>query len=265
MNTIEVRDIELAVEQRGSGSPVLLVHGFPLDHSMWEAQIELLAPSFRVIAPDLCGFGASGTRVGTMTMEAFADDLDALLDALNVCEPITLCSLSMGGYIAFAYWRKYAARVGRFVLADTRATGDSPEAAGGRLVMAEKVLEEGHEPLVDAMLLKLFWSLTPEHHPETVERVRAMFLAASREGIAAALRGMACREDVTPHLPRINVPALVVVGEDDGVTTPREMHAVADAIPRSTYVEIRGAGHMTPMENPEAFNAALMEFLAETA
>jgi pimeloyl-ACP methyl ester carboxylesterase len=262
MKTVRCGDVDLAVLDEGKGDPLLLVHGFPLDHTMWARQIAEFTSTHRVIAPDLRGFGRSGVMSGTATMEQMADDLAALLDGLAVPGTVTLCGLSMGGYVAWQFWKRHAARLGRLVLCDTRAVADTPDAAAGRLKTAEKVTTEGSRVVAGAMLPKLFAAGTAAKQPELVAAVERTMRAASPAGIAAALRGMAARPDVTAWLPQIDVPALVAVGEEDQISPPDEMRAIAAALPAARFVLIADAGHMAPLENPTAFNAALREFLA---
>ncbi|NQT17040.1 MAG: alpha/beta fold hydrolase [Planctomycetes bacterium] len=264
MKTLNVNGIELAVVDLGSGPPVLLVHGFPLDHTMWDAQVEPLSAEHRVIAPDLRGFGRSGVTEGKVTMEQFADDLAALLDGLGVEEPVVFCGLSMGGYAAWQFWRKYSDRVRALILCDTRAAADVPEAAAARLDMANRVLAEGPEPLVDAMIPKLFADTTYANDPQAVESLRRVMLSTDPRGIAAAARGMAERPDATSMLGRIGCPTLVAVGEFDALSAPDEMQSMADAINGARFARIRVAGHMSPMENAESFTAAVLAFLGES-
>ena len=167
MKSLSVNGAELWYLDRGAGRPLLLVHGFPLDHTMWAGQIESLASQCRVIAPDLPGFGRSPPGGNdTATMEQFADDLAALLDGLGIREPAVVCGLSMGGYIALQFWRKYAARLAGLILCDTRATADTPEAAAARQTMAARVLREGTAPLVETMLPKLLAETTRQRRPQ---------------------------------------------------------------------------------------------------
>ena len=168
----------------------------------------------------------------------------------------------MGGYIAWQFWRRYSPRLRSLVLCDTRAAADSPEAARGRLVTAEQALVDGLEPIVAAMLPKLLAPQTHARQPAVVEAVRAM-IRTPPEGIAASLRGMAARPDMTRYLGRIRLPVLAIVGEHDAISTVAEMRAIAAAIPGASLTEIPAAGHLTPMEEPEAFNAALGSFLDE--
>lgn len=262
MPTITANGVDLNVLITGEGPPILLVHGFPLDHTMWREQIDHLAKSRRVIAPDLRGFGGSGpVDPSGVSMETYADDLAALLDALDISEPICLCGLSMGGYIALAFVRKYRDRLNSLILCDTKATADDEAAKKVREQTALKVLENGPDFLAEAMAEKLFGELTRQQRPEVVQEIQNVIRATSRDSIAAAARGMAARPDSTPLLPSIDLPTLVVVGEHDAITTAGEMRSMADALPRAMFVEIADAGHMSPLERPEAVNAAIDHFL----
>jgi pimeloyl-ACP methyl ester carboxylesterase len=240
---------------------VLLVHGFPLDHRMWLDQIDALASRYRVIAPDLRGFGGSLGTSGTTTMDRFADDLCIVLDQLGALEPVAVCGLSMGGYVALALWQRHAVRVRALALLDTRAAPDSPEAARNRHKLADRVLAGGVGELTDAMLPKLLAPRTLESSPQVVGRVREMIDNCDPEGVAAALRGMAERPDSTSLLSEINVPTLCLVGESDAISTADEMRQMAAAISGARYVVVPNAGHLTTMENPSATNDALLGFL----
>ena len=262
MKTRNIGDVRLAFVDRGAGPPIVLVHGFPLDHSMWNAQIDVLSKTHRVIAPDLRGFGRSGVTAGTVTMEQLADDLAALLEVLGVDEPITLCGLSMGGYVAFAFERKYATRLQSLILCDTRAGADTPRKAAARREMAQRVAREGPTPLVDQMMPNLFARDAVENQPELVESLRRVMLGADPQGVVAAALGMAERPDATETLHNIACPTLVIVGEHDAISPTEEMQNICRAIPHGRFVEIVGSGHMSPMEAPVEVNAAIMEFLA---
>jgi pimeloyl-ACP methyl ester carboxylesterase len=265
MHRVQAGDVELSVSDHGTGMPVLLVHGFPLDHGMWQLQIDALKSGCRVIAPDLRGFGRSAVTPGGVTMEQFADDLAAMLDSLGVREPVVFCGLSMGGYIAWQFWRRHRQRLRALVLCDTRAVADTPDGVQGRHALAEKVLAEGPQAAAAAMMPKLFGKRTAAEQPELIEAVRRMILASEPQGIAAALRGMAVRIDATPLLGQIDVPTLVLVGAEDAISSPSEMRGIADAIPGARFAEIPGAGHMAPMENPHAVNTALEQFVRQQA
>ncbi len=203
MKKVPVHGADLATVDQGSGPPVLLVHAFPLDHSMWDAQIAALASRHRVIAPDLRGFGQSPVSEGTVTMEQFADDLAGLLDGLGVSEPVVYCGLSMGGYIGWQFYRKHPARVRAMILCDTRAVADTPEARAARIEMIDRVLREGPEPVAQTMIPKLLAGSTLGTHPEVAASVHRMIVANDPRGIAAAARGMFERPDATELLSEI--------------------------------------------------------------
>ncbi|MGA2032807.1 MAG: alpha/beta fold hydrolase [Thermoguttaceae bacterium] len=261
MQTIAVNGVALKVVDCGAGLPLVLVHGFPLDHGMWAGQIAALAAHVRVIAPDLRGFGGSQATPAPVAMEQFADDLAALCDALGVTGPIVLAGLSMGGYIALSFWHKYAERLRGLVLCDTRAGADTAAAAAGRRETARRLRIDGLAPLLETMLPKLLSPLTLRDRPQVVEDLRRQILSANPEGLAAAAEGMARRRDFTDCLGTIDCPTLVVVGRDDRLSTPAEMRSMAGTIRGARLVEIDDAGHLAPLERPAQFNAAVLEFL----
>lgn len=243
---------------------MLLIHGFPLDHSMWQKQLEGLRDRCRLIAPDLPGFGASDLLdPEVLTMELFAEQLAELLDALEVREPLTVCGLSMGGYIAFAFWRKYAERLRRLILCDTRAAADPPDVAAGRLDAATRVLEIGTSEMAGEMPKKLFADQTFAEAGELVTATADVISRTDRMTVAGALVGMAQRGDMTGELPSIHVPTLVLCGQHDAISSPEEMRGMAEAMPDARFVEIAGAGHMAPLENGPAVNEAIVRFLEE--
>jgi 3-oxoadipate enol-lactonase len=261
MHTLKVLSTSMAYRDSGRGVPQLMVHGFPFDHTMWNGQIAALSDRCRVIAPDLFSFSGSGQGEGVVTMEQFADGLAALLDALAIREPVVLCGLSMGGYIAFEFWRKHADRLKALILCDTRAAADKSEAAANRLAMADRVLREGPRPLVDSMLPKLFSPLTFAERPQLVEEIERIMMHADPQCIAAAARGMAERRDFTAELKNIRCPTLVLVGADDALSPPAEMQALAAAIPHAQFQILSAAGHLAPLEHPAAANAAIEAFI----
>lgn len=261
MKRVFARELEFGVIDQGQGSPLVFVHGFPLSHAMWNSQIPVFAGKHRVLAPDLRGFGSSVDTEGTVSMEDFADDLAAILDFLEVKEPVVLCGLSMGGYIAWQFVRKYGPRLRGLVLCDTRARADAPDIVEYRLKLAKLVVESGTQSVAEAMLPKAVGPKTFADRPEVLDAVRGMILASDPSGVAAASRGMATRPDMTGLLPRIDVPTLVVVGADDVLTPVDEMREMAAAIPGAQFQVVPEAGHLAPLENPGVFNAVLAEFL----
>lgn len=266
MKQVQLKDILMAVEVQGAaGPPLLLLHGFPLDHRMWRDQIDALSARSRVVAPDLRGFGRTELGSGAVTMERMADDLAGLLDELNITEPVVLAGFSMGGYVAFQFLRRHPDRVRALILCDTRALADSPEAAAGRRQTAAKVLEEGASVTAEAMLPKMFSPQTAAARPTLVDRTRRMMLACPPAGIAAALDAMAARADVRALLPTIQVPTLVLVGELDAISSPAEMREIAEAIDGAAYQVVSGAAHLTPMEKPAEVSAAIATFIRSLA
>ncbi len=262
MPTLSIADERFHYVEKGQGHPVLLVHGFPLDHTMWDEQLDGLADLGRLIAPDLRGFGLSReASTEGLSIEQFADDLAHLLDALWISEPVVFCGLSMGGYIAFEFWRKHADRVRGLVLCDTRADDDAPETKAARQTMAARVREQGIEAIVEAMQPRMFSPCTSADRPGDVERWKAMVRGCPVDTAAAALLAMGRRRNSTELLPAIDRPTLVVVGADDVTSPPGEMRALAAAVPNSQFAVIPDAGHLTPIENPAAFNRVLGDWL----
>ncbi|HVG29954.1 MAG TPA: alpha/beta fold hydrolase [Pyrinomonadaceae bacterium] len=257
-----VRGIEMAYDEAGSGVPVVLLHGFPFDRTLWREQIEALQGSHRVVAPDLRGHGATTVTTEPATMEEMARDVAALLDELRIDRPV-LGGLSMGGYVALAFHRLFPRRVRALLLADTRAQADTEEGKRTREETAQRALAEGMTAIADAMLPKLLAHTTHMKRPEVVERVRRMILATKPEGAAAALRGMAERRDQTNYLANILQPTLIVVGSEDQLTPPADSEVMRREIRGSRLVVIEGAGHVSNVERPEEFDAALTKFLRD--
>ena len=251
----------LARDDAGKGAPLVLIHGFPFDRAMWAPQRRALARHARVIAPDLRGFGGSAA-LGTPppTLDAHADDVAALLDALGI-ERAVIGGLSMGGYIAFAFWRRHRARVSALVLADTRAGADSEEGKAKRRAMIASARASGAGAVADAMMPAVVGATTQAKRPEVVKEVRAMFERAPVPGIIAALEAMMARPDSTPTLATIDVPVQIIVGAEDTLTPPHESESMHAAIRASRFAVIPKAGHASNLERPAAFNHVLAEFL----
>ena len=257
MKKATVRGTEIAYQDLGTGPAVLCIHGFPLSHQLWTPIADRLSDRFRFIMPDLRGHGQTAATP-TAFMTDYADDLAALLDDLKIEEPVHVMGLSMGGYVAFEFFRRHAARVRSLVLADTQAAADTPEKAKSRSETAAKVLAQGCEFLVDAMLPNLFAADAPK---ETVNAWRKIMLATDPKGVAAALHAMADRIDSAPTFAQIKVPTLVVVGEHDAITPPDLARVMSDGIPNAKLEVISGAGHMSPVEAPDAYAKIVGDFV----
>jgi 3-oxoadipate enol-lactonase len=262
MKHVHVGNTKLAVVTAGEqGHPLLLIHGFPLDHTVWQPQIDFFSDHCQVIAPDLRGFGGSDVTPGVVTMEQMADDLHGLLAALGVHEKVIVCGLSMGGYVGWQFWKKYKHKVLALVACDTRAVSDTPDVAASRHRMAASVLSEGAVAASRVMMPRMFAQDTYQAKPELVKFVQNMMERQSPVGIAAAAEGLAVRADVRELLPQIDVPTLVVVGEHDVISTVDEMRHIADAIPDSVWVSVPASGHLACLENPAVANEAIAEFI----
>jgi 3-oxoadipate enol-lactonase len=261
ISTVKVSGAEIAYEARGQGLPVLFLHAFPFDLTMWEAQAKALEERHTVVRFDCRGFGGSPPGDGLLTMERIADDAVALLDHLGISRPV-VCGLSMGGYAAFAMVRRHPDRLKGLVLADTRAGADGAEARQRRSALAERVRREGVSPAAEAFVPLLLGATSQARRPELVEHVRELILGTSPRGVCDALAGLAARADSTPTLREIRVPTLVVCGEEDTLTPVAEAETMAEAIPGSRLEVIPEAGHLANLEDPEAFNAALRAFLS---
>lgn len=294
-------DIHLAVTDTGSGLPLLFVHGFPFDHSMWNGlSAELLGyassssetsqknakstkqstPSsgngqYRIIAPDLRGFGASPwpfLHGGVTRMEDFADDLAALLDVLGIDEKVVVCGLSMGGYIAAVFAQRHAEKLAALVLCDTKTSIDTPEVAENRRRLAEK-LENGSEHLeamATGMIPKLLFDAGPfdkqdteaqNVYRESVRFTTQMITAQPLFAVAAAARGMAERFDTTTVIRQLEIPTLFLCGSNDLLTPPLEMWGLAHSAKRGRFAEILSSGHLAPIDNPIGFARELASFL----
>lgn len=260
LSQAHVRDLEMIYEAAGTGLPVVLLHGFPFNRSLWREQVEALSYTHRVITPDLRGFGATTATNEPATMESLAADVCALLDELAL-ERVVLGGLSMGGYVALAFYRSYPERVRALILADTRPHADTEEARRTRETQAQRALATGMQELAAAMLPKLLTRATHAHRPEIVARVREMIMSTSPVGAAAALRGMAQRRDQTDLLAEINLPTLILVGKEDEITPPSVAEQMHRAIRNSQLVVINGAAHCANLEQAVEFNHALIHFL----
>ncbi len=251
---------EIDYDVRGAGPAVLFLHAFPLGQFMWDAVAESLAGRHRVVRFDARGFGGTPPDDEPLTMERIADDAAALLGLLGI-EKAIVTGCSMGGYAAFAFVRRHPERLAGLVLQDTRAGADTDEARANRVSLAARVLEEGAGAAAEAFLPKLVGETTKREDPELVERLRERILATSPKGIAQALYGLGARSDSRDTLGQVQVPTLVVVGEEDVLTPPAEAEAMAAAIPGSRVAVIPRAGHLSNLERPSAYDDVLARFL----
>jgi pimeloyl-ACP methyl ester carboxylesterase len=248
----------LAYESYGSGKPLVLVHAFPFDGRMWRQTALALAGWCRVLVPDLRGFGGSELGAGEPAIADMADDVAALLDHLGIARA-AVGGMSMGGYVALAFAARHRARLERLILADTRAAADTDQARAARADALALVERQGVAALVERQLGALL-------SPSASEAVRAKVRELGQQspaGVCAAIRALRDRPDRRAELAEISCPTLVIAGRMDTLSPLEEMTALARAIPRARLVEIPGAGHLSHLENPDAFAAAMASFIQE--
>jgi pimeloyl-ACP methyl ester carboxylesterase len=256
-----INGINIDYREEGEGTPLILIHAFPMNQAMWADQIQALSPVCHVISLDLRGFGNSDVPTGPYWMALMASDIRGLMSRMGI-ERAVLVGLSMGGYVAMSFYHNFPDAVRGLVLADTRAAADSSEGRERRFKSAEKAEREGTESIVDEMVQLLLSQTAIEKRPDIVERVRAIALQNRAEGLAGAQRGMAARVDSTVMLSSADCPALVIVGSDDRLSTPEETAGWQRRMPNSRLVKVEGAGHLSNIEQPESFNRAVGDFVS---
>lgn len=257
LNTITINYTERGVPQ---GLPVVFIHGFPFNHTMWEPQMKALPNHIRAITYDVRGHGESDVVDGQYTLEFFVDDLIALLDHL-VIEQAVLCGLSMGGYIALRAIERHPDRVKALVLCDTRSEADPNEGKVKRSATIKSVKTDGVPAFASGFVKAIFAEQTFRDNPNAIESIQNVIKSSSPIGICGTLLALACRTDTTALLPHINVPTLILVGEQDKLTPPSASRAMHEAIQGSELQIIPHAAHMSNVENPSEFNKHLIEFL----
>src|SRR5262245_6172618 len=255
-----VNGIDIDYTDQGAGTPVILIHAYPLSKRMWEDQLSALRHHCRVVTLDLRGFGDSDTGPEPYSMDQMAADVRGLMSALEIDEA-TIVGLSMGGYVSLALYRQYPEVIRALVLADTRAAADTHEGRARRLKLAQKAEREGAAAIAEELIPSLLGRTTLESRAAVVERVREIIKANSPEGIAGAQRGMAGRRDSTYILPGIDFPVLIIVGAEDALIPIAEAEGFRDGIRGARLRVIAGAGHLSNLEQPDAFNGALIEFI----
>jgi 3-oxoadipate enol-lactonase len=258
-----INDTTLDYTETGpaDGPPVVLIHGFPFSQEMWAPQIGVLSQQFRVITYDVRGHGKSPPGDGQYTLEFFVDDLIGLLDHLKIDRAI-VCGLSMGGYIALRAVERNPERVRALVLCDTRSEADSNEARIKRAGAIKAVKQQGVSAYAEGFVKVVFAPGSFTTKPDAVEKIKKIIQANPVLGICGTLLALAARADTTAALPKIRVPALILVGDQDTLTPPTAAEAMREKIPHSKMYVIPQAAHMSNLENPREFNARLLDFLA---
>jgi len=262
MNSMTLRASQTAIayEDDGTGPALVLLHAFPLDSGMWRDQRQAMADNYRVITADLPGFGGSAVSAG-LTIDSAADVVAELLDHLGINERVAVCGLSMGGYVALAFARLYPQRLRAMVLADTKADSDDAAARDARNDMIEAVTLKGPKAVIERLLPKLLAAGTNEARPHVVQHVREMAEKQSMEGIIAALKALRDRPDASAGLAHISVPTLVLVGEEDQVTPLDKAEKLSRSIPDARLIVLPSCGHLSNLEDSDAFNNSVRQFL----
>ena len=253
-------DLRLAYDDEGRGVPLVFLHAFPLNRSMWAPQVAVLSRQFRTITIDLRGHGESDAPLWSFSLDHYADDVRALLDHLAVPRAV-LVGLSMGGYVSLAFSRKYGDRLKALVLADTRAQADSPAGLTGRFHLAQTAFSRGSEAVADIMLPKLLGPTSLQTKQDLVGHVRKIIHAAPVSGIVVDLMAMADRPDAVPSLRTISCPTLILIGQEDNTTPMVDSQLMAKEIPRARLAIIPSAGHLSSLEQPDVFNDLVKDFV----
>jgi pimeloyl-ACP methyl ester carboxylesterase len=260
MQRIKSGDAEIVYWTLGDGPPVLLLHPFPVHHEFWLPVAEALATRYRIILPDMRGHGESGVGDGPATMDKHAADIAHVLDDAGAGR-LPLVGVSLGGYAIFEVWRKHRGRVAALGLCNTKAPADGPEARAGRLQAANDVLETGTESFFQSMTAKVMAKTTREMRPDLVDGALRMMRKMSAEGVAQVQRGMAARPDSVETLKTINVPTLLITGDEDLMTGVNEAELMRQHISGSQVRVIPKAGHYSPWEQAEQVSKLLRQFL----
>lgn len=263
MPRIRSGDAEISYEALGSGPPVVLLHPFPASHDLWKPAAQAVVSKYRVILPDLRGHGDSAVGDGPVTMEKHAADVARILDAEQIGRAV-FAGVSIGGYALFEIWRKCRERVAALVLCNTKAQADTPEARAARLQSASDVTERGVEPFFESMLPRLMGKATHTTRPDLVEGALRMMRKMSPDAVAMVQRGMAARPDSIATLTTINVPTLIVTGDEDVLTGLPDAELMRQNLPSARMKVIAKAGHYSPWEQPEDVGHLLREFLDST-
>jgi 3-oxoadipate enol-lactonase len=260
MEKIVSEDAEIFYDVAGSGAPVVLLHPFPAHHEFWLPVAQFLSSRYQLIMPDLRGHGESALGHGPATMQKHASDIARVMDATGA-DRAPLIGVSIGGYAIFEFWRRSRSRVSALVLCNTKASADTPEARAGRLEAANDVLQRGTEPFFESMLLKLIGETTRLSRPDLVEGALRMMRRMTAEDVAGVQRGMAERPDSIPTLKTINVPTVIITGDEDAMTGVPEAEVMKQNILGAQMRVIAKAGHYSPWEQPEEVGKLLRQFL----
>ncbi len=258
-----INGLSVFLEGNSKNKSIIFVHGFPYDHTMWKAQIDELSKKYFCVTYDIRGLGESPVGEGQYTMESFVDDLEGIIIELKLDKPV-LCGLSMGGYIAFRALEKMEDKFSAVILCDTRADADGNEGKLKRAAAIKRINTEGLAPFTKDFVTNCYGDYYKQNHKEEFEKRIAKSTAFNPVGVKGSLLAMLGRNDTTEYLSKIKIPAFVICGENDALTPPAVMKAMADKINGAEFMIIKNSGHMTPTENPEEVNNAIAKFFDRT-
>jgi len=255
-----INGLSIFLEGSSKNKPIIFIHGFPYDHTMWEAQIDELSKNCFCVAYDIRGLGESPVGDGQYTMESFVDDLEIILTELKINKPV-LCGLSMGGYISFRALERMEEKFSAVILCDTRADADGNEGKLKRAAAIKRINLDGLAPFTKDFITNCFGETYKQHNKDEFEKRIAKSSGFDPVGVKGSLLAMLGRNDTSDYLQQIKIPALVICGENDALTPPPIMKSVAEKINEAEFVIIKNSGHMSPIENPKEVNEAIKKFL----
>ncbi|MCS7054162.1 MAG: alpha/beta hydrolase [Ignavibacterium sp.] len=255
-----INNISVITDGDKEAKPIVFIHGFPYDHSMWKKQINYFSNSYYCISYDIRGFGESRDFDGQHTMEMFVDDLELIIDEMNLQKPV-LCGLSMGGYISLRALERFQNKLSAVILCDTRSQADDNQGRLKRASAIKRINSEGHKEFIKEFITNCFGDYFKQNFSEELQSIIEYSQTFDPKGIKGALLAMLSRTDTTSFLEKIEIPILLICGKQDNLTPPSVMRDMYHKIKNSEFVEIENAGHLAPIENPEEVNSAISKFL----
>lgn len=257
-----INGLSVFMEGNSSANAIIFIHGFPYDHTMWKAQIKELSNNYFCVTYDIRGLGESPAGDGQLTMESFVDDLENIISDLKLNKPV-ICGLSMGGYITFRALERFQEKFSALILCDTRSEADNNEGKLKRAAGIKRINTEGLYPFAKDFITNCFAEQFKNNKKDELNKIIEKSSEFDPIGVKGSLLAMLSRTDTTSVLSKINIPTLLICGEKDTLTPPEVMKEIFHKIENSEFVEIRNAGHMTPIESPDEVNSAISKFLKQ--
>lgn len=256
----QINNLSVITDGNQENKPIVFVHGFPYDHTMWKKQINALSNNYYCISYDVRGFGQSVNCDGQHTMEMFVDDLEMIIEEMKLDKPI-ICGLSMGGYIALRAIERFQQKLFASILCDTRSQADDNQGRLKRAAAIKRINLDGHKDFVKEFITNCFGDYFKQNQSNDLQSIIEYSQNFSPIGIKGGLLAMLSRTDTTSFLEKIEIPTLLICGQNDTLTPPSVMKDMFHKIKNAEFVEIENAGHMSPIENPDEVNSAILKFL----